>query len=58
MSDTELESNLIFTGLVSMIDPPRPEVARAMRIAYRAGINVAIITGDYALTAEAIAKQV
>lgn len=41
-----------------MIDPPRPEVYEAMEAAYRAQINVAIVTGDHALTATAIARQV
>jgi Ca2+-transporting ATPase len=45
-------------GLVSMIDPPRAEVEEAMAIALKANIRVIIITGDYALTAEAIAKKI
>jgi Ca2+-transporting ATPase len=56
--DEEMETDLVCLGMVSMIDPPRPEVHDAMEAAYRAHINVAIITGDHALTATAIAKQV
>lgn len=41
-----------------MIDPPREEVQNAMKAAYDACINVCIITGDYALTAKAIAHKV
>lgn len=52
------ESKLIFLGLVSMIDPPRIEVAAAMAAAHLAQIKVIIITGDYALTAYAIAQKI
>ncbi len=58
MTDEEIESDLIFLGLVSMIDPPREEVAEAMKKSKEAGINIAIITGDYALTAQAIAIKI
>lgn len=54
----EVESDLIWMGLVSMIDPPREEVKEAMRMALEANIRVIIITGDYALTAEAIALKI
>lgn len=53
-----LEGNLIFCGLVGMIDPPRPEVPMAIRRCQRAGIRVVMITGDHALTARAIARRV
>jgi P-type Ca2+ transporter type 2C len=52
-----IEHNLIFLGLAGMIDPPRPEVRKAVDMAHSAGIRTYIITGDHGLTAEAIAKQ-
>jgi P-type Ca2+ transporter type 2C len=54
----EAECNLIWLGQVSMIDPPRKEVKAAIEAALKAYIRVIIITGDYALTAEAIAKKI
>ncbi|MFH0838070.1 MAG: cation-transporting P-type ATPase [Patescibacteria group bacterium] len=54
----EAEKDLIWMGLVSMIDPPRAEVKAAISAALRAYIRVIIITGDYALTAEAIARKI
>ena len=51
------EKNMIFMGLVSMIDPPREEVPEAMKAARAANIPVSIITGDNALTARAIAVR-
>jgi magnesium-transporting ATPase (P-type) len=53
-----LEQNLTFIGLIAMIDPPRPEVADAIALCHRAGIQVTMITGDYGLTAAAIAQKV
>ncbi len=53
-----LESDLIFVGLVGMIDPPRPEVTPALQIASRAGIRTIMITGDYPNTARAIAESI
>jgi len=53
-----IEDNLIFTGLVGMIDPPRPEVKPAIEKAKRAGIRSVMITGDYPDTAIAIARQI
>lgn len=56
--DTGLESGLIFEGLVGMIDPPRPEVIEAIATAKNAGIRTVMITGDHAVTAQAIAKEI
>jgi len=53
-----LEQDLTFVGLIAMIDPPRPEVAEAIAQCHQAGIQVTMITGDYGLTAEAIAQRI
>ncbi|MBC8586730.1 calcium-translocating P-type ATPase, SERCA-type [Paratissierella segnis] len=50
------ETNMIFVGLVGMIDPPRPEAKDAIKECKEAGINTIMITGDYKETAFAIAK--
>ena len=52
-----VESDLIFSGLVGMIDPERSEAAEAVRVAKEAGIRPIMITGDHQDTAEAIAKR-
>lgn len=54
----ELEQELIFLGLMAMFDPPRPEVPEAIAQCHHAGIKVTMVTGDYGLTAEAIARQI
>ncbi|MDP2670260.1 MAG: hypothetical protein Q8O99_04890 [bacterium] len=54
----EAERDLTILGVVSMIDPPREEVMGAVEAAYESGIHVFVITGDYALTAEAIAHRI
>lgn len=54
----EDESNYIFTGLISMMDPPRLESKRAVADAKRAGIKPIMITGDHKVTATAIAIQI
>jgi Ca2+-transporting ATPase len=53
-----LEKDLIFTGLVGMIDPPRPAVAPALEKAKKAGIRTIMITGDFPNTASAIARSI
>jgi P-type Ca2+ transporter type 2C len=53
-----VEKNLIFVGLVGMIDPARDEVKPAVEQCHKAGIKVMIITGDHAITTKAVAKQV
>ncbi|SNX54631.1 cation-transporting P-type ATPase [Thermoanaerobacterium sp. RBIITD] len=52
------ENDLIFVGLVAMMDPPRPEVELAVKHAHKAGIKIIMITGDYGLTAESIARRI
>ena len=53
-----VERDLIFVGLVAMMDPPRPEVERAVKRSKEAGIKTIMITGDYGLTAESIARKI
>ena len=54
----DAERELCLLGLVTMRDPPRPEVAEAVDRCHRAGIRIVLITGDHPLTAAAIAGQV
>lgn len=56
--ELEDEYGYIFTGLISMMDPPRPESKDAVADAKRAGIKPIMITGDHKITATAIAKQI
>jgi calcium-translocating P-type ATPase len=57
--NSELQENaLIFCGLVGLEDPPRPEVADAMKKCHAAGVKVIMVTGDNPLTAVAIGKQI
>jgi P-type Ca2+ transporter type 2C len=54
----ELEKDLVFVGLVGMIDPAREEVKQAMEKAAHAGIRTVMITGDYSNTAKAVAQTI
>ena len=53
-----IERDLTFLGLVAMMDPPRQEVTEAVQKCHRAGIRIIMITGDYGLTAESIARRI
>lgn len=52
-----VECDMVFLGLIGMIDPPRPEVASSIREAKNAGIRTIMVTGDHAVTAAAIAER-
>lgn len=54
----QVERDLTFLGLVAMMDPPRAEISEAVAKCNQAGIRVIMITGDYGLTAESIARRV
>jgi Ca2+-transporting ATPase len=53
-----VEQDLVFVGLLGMIDPPRPEVIEALKVARGAGLKSVMVTGDYKDTAEAIARDI
>jgi len=53
-----VEQKLTFLGLMAMMDPPRSEVSQAVAKCHRAGIRIIMITGDYGLTAESIARRI
>ncbi len=54
----KIERDLTFIGLASMMDPPRPDVAAAVKTCRQAGIRLVMITGDYGLTAESVARRI
>ncbi|HEX6767889.1 MAG TPA: cation-translocating P-type ATPase [Candidatus Binatia bacterium] len=56
-SPQDAEQEMIFLGLVGMIDPPRPEAKASIETCIRAGIRPVMITGDHPLTAQAIARE-
>jgi len=58
VTQEDAEHALTLLGLVGMVDPPRAEVADAVKNCHRAGIAIFMVTGDYGLTAEAIARLV
>ena len=53
-----VEKDLTFIGLLGMIDPPRPEVGEAIKLAAGAGMKTIMVTGDFRDTAEAVARQI
>lgn len=52
------EADMIFVGMVGIIDPPRPEVKSAIELCKKAHISVVMITGDHALTAKSVGKKI
>ncbi|MBI4849952.1 MAG: cation-transporting P-type ATPase [Nitrospirae bacterium] len=58
MGGFDIESDLVFLGLMGLEDPPRPEVPDAIEKCHSAGIKIIMITGDASRTAVAIAKQI
>jgi P-type Ca2+ transporter type 2C len=57
-SSDSVECNLVFVGLAAMMDPPRPEVAEAIERCRKGGIRLVMITGDYGLTADSLARRI
>ncbi|MDR1934816.1 MAG: cation-translocating P-type ATPase, partial [Candidatus Accumulibacter sp.] len=58
MTPETVERDMVFIGLLGMIDPPRPEVIEALKVARGAGLKSIMITGDYKDTALAIARDI
>ncbi len=58
LSHDDIAGGLVFLGLQAMIDPPRPEAITAVAACRAAGVTVKMITGDHAVTAAAIARQI
>ena len=57
MVDERVEQDLVFLGLIGMMDPPREEASKAVVRAKQSGIRVIMITGDHPKTAIAVAKE-
>jgi Ca2+-transporting ATPase len=57
-SSESVEHDLVFLGLAAMMDPPRPEVAEAVERCKKSGIRLVMITGDYGLTADSLARRI
>ncbi|MHB1340693.1 MAG: calcium-translocating P-type ATPase, PMCA-type [Coriobacteriia bacterium] len=53
-----VEHGMVYVGILGLVDPPRVEVAEAIDICHKAGISVAMVTGDHALTARAIGAEI
>jgi Ca2+-transporting ATPase len=58
ISHDNIRGDLVFIGLMAMIDPPRAEAVQAVKVCHAAGVGVKMITGDHAVTAAAIAGQI
>lgn len=58
MTIDEAESHLVFVGLTTMSDPPRPEIYDAVKRCHRAKIRIIMVTGDSKLTAKSVAVQI
>ena len=58
LDSSVIERDLVYVGIVGMTDPPRDEVSVAIQQCHDAGIQVAMITGDHAVTAKSIAEQI
>ena len=56
--DEGIERDMTYVGIMGLLDPPRPEVAAAIAECHRAGIQVAMVTGDHALTARAVGSEI
>lgn len=54
---TPLEEDLVFVGLIAMIDPPRQDVKEAIKLCKEAGVRTVMVTGDHKETAQAIARE-
>ncbi|MGO9580947.1 MAG: cation-translocating P-type ATPase [Desulfobaccales bacterium] len=58
LESDQVDPELVWVGLVAMIDPPRPEARQALEECRRAGIRVIMVTGDHPVTASAVAREV
>jgi len=54
----QLERDMVYVGIMGLLDPPRAEVTAAIAECHRAGIHVAMVTGDHALTARAVGTEI